>query len=195
LYGWAIPPFIIVSGKNHLASWYRDSPLPADWVVSLSSNGWTTNEIGLEWIKHFNKHTSDRIKGAYRLLMLDGHKSHVLVDFQRYCKENKIVTLYILVHLSHLLQPLDVGCFSPLKRLYSKEIKNLMRVHISYITKVEFFAAFKNAFMASFSEANVQGGFRGTGLVPFNPATVISKLDVAPYTLIPTSPPTATTEL
>jgi hypothetical protein len=48
LYDWAILLFIIVSGKNHLASWYRDSPLPANWVVSLSLNGWTINEIRLE---------------------------------------------------------------------------------------------------------------------------------------------------
>jgi hypothetical protein len=164
-------------------------------VVSLSANEWTTNKISLEWIKHFNKYTSDRIKDAYYLLVLDRHKSHILVDFQRYCKENKIVTLYIPAHSSHLLQPLDVGCFGPLKRAYSKEIKDLIRVHISHITKIEFFAAFKNAFMASFSEANVRGGFRGTGLIPFDPETVISKLDVAPRTPTPTSPPAAIIEL
>jgi hypothetical protein len=61
----------------------------------------------------------------------------------------------MLVYLSHLLQSLDVRCFGPLKRLYGKEIKNLIQMHISHITKVEFFTAFKNAFIASFSEANV----------------------------------------
>jgi hypothetical protein len=30
LYGWAILLFIVISGKNYLASWYRDSLLPAD---------------------------------------------------------------------------------------------------------------------------------------------------------------------
>jgi hypothetical protein len=82
-----------------------------------------------------------------------------------------------------------------LKRAYGKEIKDLMRVHISYITKVEFFAAFKNAFMASFSKANVREGFREIGLILFNSETVISKLDIAPYTPTSTSLPTATTEL
>jgi hypothetical protein len=134
-------------------------------------------------------------KNTYCLLVLDKYESYILVNFQHYCKENKIITLCMQAHSSHLLQPLDVGCFSLLKKSYSKEIKNLMRVHISHITKVEFFAAFKNVFIASFSKANVRGGFRGTGLIPFNPETVISKLDVAPYTLIPTDPPTATIEL
>ena len=54
--GWTVPPFIIVSGKNHLSTWYQDSPLPQDWVIATSDNGWTTNEIGLEWIQHFDKH-------------------------------------------------------------------------------------------------------------------------------------------
>ena len=110
-----MPPFIIISGKNHLTSWYHNTTLLEDWVVSLSSNGWTTNEIGLEWIKHFNKHTFNHMKGAYQLLVLDGHESHQSVDFQHYCKENKIVTLCMPAHLSHLLQPLDVGCFGLLK--------------------------------------------------------------------------------
>jgi hypothetical protein len=100
----------------------------------------------------------------------------------------------MLVYLLHLLQPLDVGCFGPLKKSYGKEIKNLIRVHISHIIKVEFFAAFKNAFMASFSEANVRGGFQGAGLVLFNPETVLSKLDVTSRTLTSTSPLPATTD-
>jgi hypothetical protein len=65
----------------------------------------------------------------------------------------------MLVYSSYLLQPLDVGYFGLLKKLYDKEIKNLMRVHISYITKIKFFTAFKNAFIISFSETNVRGGF------------------------------------
>ena len=91
-------------------------------------------------------------------------------------------------HSSHLLQPLDVGCFSPLKRSYGKEIENLIRTHVTHITKVEFFTAFKNAFFASLGEENVRGGFRGAGLVPFNPDAVLSKLDVKLRTPTPLGP-------
>jgi hypothetical protein len=58
-------------------------------------------------------------------------------------------------HLSHLLQPLDVGCFSPLKRVYSREIKALIRYHINYITKLKFLLAFKAAFERFFTSANI----------------------------------------
>lgn len=177
-YGNSIPPFIILAGKNHLQSWYRDSPLPPYWTIAVSENGWTTNELGIEWIKHFDKHTRERTKGSKRLLVLDGHESHHSYEFEEYCKDNAIITLCMPAHSSHILQPLDVGCFGPLKRAYGKQIEDLVRMHINHITKVEFLTAFKDAFYASFSEENVRGGFRGAGLVPFDPQSVISKLNV-----------------
>ena len=81
-------------------------------------------------------------------------------------------------HASHLLQPLDVGCFSVLKNAYSREIEHLIRCSITHISKTEFFPAFYAAFQAAFTESNIQGAFRGAGLYPLDPETVISKLDV-----------------
>ncbi|RFN49752.1 hypothetical protein FIE12Z_5989 [Fusarium flagelliforme] len=69
--GQSIPPFIIGSGQYHLANWYRESNLPADWVIATSQNGWTNNELGLEWLKHFDRSTAKRSVSLYRLLILD----------------------------------------------------------------------------------------------------------------------------
>ncbi len=63
--GWAIPPFIIFAAMYHLSAWYKDNDIPSDWVIAVSDNGWTTNELGVEWLKHFNKHTKDYTVGAY----------------------------------------------------------------------------------------------------------------------------------
>jgi hypothetical protein len=67
---------------------------------------------------------------------------------------------------SYLLQPLDVGCFSPLKRAYSCKIKALICYYINYITKLEFLPAFMVAFERLFTLANICSAFRGAGLVP-----------------------------
>jgi hypothetical protein len=167
--GWAIPPFIIVEGSYHLSSWYEDSSLPKDWVIATSANGWTTNELGLEWIKHFDNHTKARTAGVYRLLTLDGHGSHHSTDFELYCKENNIITLCMPPHSSHKLQPADVGCFSPLKAAYGKQIEEMMRASITHITKEDFFPAFLAAHQATMTCDNIRGGFRGAGLVPLIP--------------------------
>jgi hypothetical protein len=176
--GWSIPPFIIFQGKHHLSAWYKEGSTPHDWVIAVSENGWTTNELGLQWLKHFDEHTKRRVIGAHRLLIIDGHESHDSLDFQQYCKENKIITLCMPPHSSHLLQPLDVGCFSPLKKAYGRQAEDLMRNKITHITKLEFLPCFKGAFDTAITKANIQGGFRGAGLVPFNPEAVILKLDV-----------------
>ena len=90
-------------------------------------------------------------------------------------------------HSSHLLQPLDVGCFSPLKVAYSRQIENLMRLRINHITKLEFFPAFKEAFKTAFTKQNIKSGFRATGLVPYSPDNVLCNLDLKLKT--PTPPP------
>src|SRR5436190_23488147 len=81
-------------------------------------------------------------------------------------------------HSSHILQPLNVGCFSPLKRAYSRQIEDMIRAHIIHITKDDFFPAFHAAFNIAMTKSNIQGGFRGAGLFPFDPESVISTLDL-----------------
>lgn len=184
--GWVLPPFIIFTGTYHLSAWY-DEGQPADWAISLSENGWTTNEIGLDWLKHFDKHTIRQTQGTHRLLILDGHESHTNLNFKQYCEQQRIVTLCMPPHSSHLLQPLDVGCFGPLKHAYGAQIQQMMKSYIHHVTKLEFLPAFKTAFYQAMTASNVQAGFRGAGLQPSNPDTVLSKLDIRLKT--PTPPP------
>jgi hypothetical protein len=188
--GWAIPPFLIFAGQYHLSAWYEED-IPRDWAIAVSDNGWTNNGLGVEWLKHFNAHTKTRVVGARRLLILDGHESHHSLEFQELCKENNIYTLCMPPHSSHLLQPLDVGCFSPLKRAYSREVEALIRHHINHITKLEFLPAFKAAFNRAFTTANICSAFRGAGLQPLQPDVVLSKLDVQLRTPTPAALPEA----
>jgi hypothetical protein len=185
--GWAILPFIIFAGKHHLSAWYEED-ISRDWAIAVSDNGWTTNELGVEWLKHFIKHTESKVVGVRQLLILDGHESHRSLELQELCRENNIYTLCMPPHSSHLLQPLDVVCFSVLKRAYSREIESLIHPHINHITKLEFLPAFKAAFIQSFTATNICSAFRGAGLVPLQPEAVLSKLEKQLCTPIPAVP-------
>jgi hypothetical protein len=176
--GYTVPPYIIVAGKTHLNSWYDEAEFPPSWRIGVSQNGWTTNELAIDWIRHFEEFTLPRKLGVYRLLVLDGHESHHSDEFEEYCKEHNIITLCMPPHSSHILQPLDVGCFGPLKKSYGRQIEHLMRQQCTHITKEDFIPAFQAAFQDSLTENNIKGGFRGAGLVPFNPEKVISALDL-----------------
>jgi hypothetical protein len=107
--GWSIPPFIILTGQYHLSAWYEDAAIPRDWAIAVSDNGWTTNELGVEWLKHFDAHTKARTIGTRRLLILDGHESHHSLEFQELCRENNIYTLCMPPHSSHHFSLLMLG--------------------------------------------------------------------------------------
>ena len=54
----------------------------------------------------------------------------------------------------------------------------MMRAQITHISKDDFFPAFHAAFDIAMTKSNIQGGFRGAGLFPFDPERVISILDL-----------------
>lgn len=110
-------------------------------------------------------------------MIFDGHGSHQTAQFREFCPQNHILTLCMPAHSSHILQPLDVSCFAPLKKAYSRQIESKMRLSNNHITKVEFLPAFHIAHQQAMTAETILAGFAATGLVPFNPERVIQNLD------------------
>lgn len=170
--GYVLPPFIIFEGVRIQQSWIPDS-LDDDVVIQVSPNGWTDCNIALEWIQHFEKHTRPRTVGTHRLLILDGHASHVSPQFVEYCNANNIVPLCLPPHSTHELQPLDVGVFGPLAQQYRQ-----------LVTQSALFGAVRinnHQFLTIYSQArktipkNIASAWRGAGLIPFNPDKILAR--------------------
>ena len=85
-------------------------------------------------------------------------------------------------HSSHILQPLDVVCFSPLKQKYSQRVRDLARHHVWHIDKERFLPAFRDAFRDVFTSNNCKKAFEAAGLVPIDAQRVIDRLDVRLHT-------------
>jgi hypothetical protein len=90
-------------------------------------------------------------------------------------------------HSSHLLQPLDVGCFGPLKRAYSGLVEQKMRLGYNHIDKFDFLKAYPAAHLEVFTPLNIQNGFAAAGIHPLQLERVLEKLNI--YILMPTPPP------
>src|ERR1700712_5779597 len=60
----------------------------------------------------------------------------------------------MLPHLLHLLQPLDVACFSPLKQAYSGLVQQLARKGIFHLDKTDFIANYQTARLETHYEQN-----------------------------------------
>lgn len=106
--GWVLPAMVIFKGKTHRTNWFQNTNLPPEWLIATSSNGWTTDEIGFEWLQRiFEPYSRPRTRGSHRLLILDGHSSHLTPQFDRYCTENNMFLFACLpmhhIYYSHLM--------------------------------------------------------------------------------------------
>jgi len=192
--GEKIPPYVIFKGQNLMSNWLP-KPLPKGWMFAANASGWTNNYHGMKWIEHFESATRKQLRSPddYRLLLCDGHDSHVSADLVSFCIHNRIHLILLPPHSSHLLQPLDVGVFGPLKRAISTQISRLVRSGVSRIQKVEWLERFIVAREQGITKENILAGWRGAGLFPENMHRILIQL--ADYEKPPTiaTPPQSRT--
>ena len=110
-------------------------------------------------------------------MIFDNHNSHHTIDFNNYCKNNNIVSFCMLVYSFHIFQFFNVKCFRFFKISYNKKIKQMMHMQIIYITKNNFFLAFKHIFYVIISPKNIQVSFRVIDFVSYNLKKMINDLD------------------
>ena len=182
-----IPAFLILSGQVHMSNWYQQPELEDETIIALSSTGYSNDEISLKWIQHFNKYS--RPTGLKRLLILDGHSSHHTIEFIEFCESHKIILFAMPPHLTHLLQPLDVVVFQPLKHYHAKALDLIVRDGVVNITKLEFLGCIQGIRKQAFKKTTILSAFKKTGISPWDPQLVLKVLASRAPARTP-SPPT-----
>jgi hypothetical protein len=176
-----LPPSLIYQSDSSAirSSWVEDIKAVEHSVhVTSSPSGWTNNDIGLAWLEQvFDRYTKEKARQSYRLLILDGHGSHVTMDFIEYCDQNKILLAIFPPHSTHTLQPLDVCMFKPLSQAYSNELSAFLERSqgLSPIKKGDFFPLFWKAWVSSFKEDTIINSFKATGISPLEPDVILKR--------------------
>jgi len=143
--GQSIRPLVVFKGQNLQSSWFPEVDVP-DWHYTTSENGWTSNKTGLEWLRNVFIPESQRNSSRTRLLVIDGHGGHVNIDFMWECRQNNIQLCFLPPHTSHILQPLDLGCFGPEKRRYREEIRKMASSNdTGMVHKLHFIQCYQKA--------------------------------------------------
>jgi hypothetical protein len=179
--GNALSPSLIYMAKtgNIQESWLQDfDPKKQRCFFAASESGWTNNELGMRWlIDVFDKETKHQASRGWRLLIVDGHGSHLNMSFLDYCDKNRILLAIFPAHATHTLQPLDVALFRPLSKAYSAELDRFIHDSqgISRIRKCDFFRLFWASWHTAFTKENILSAFKNTGLCPFNPDIVVQR--------------------
>jgi hypothetical protein len=133
--GKALEPFFINKGAQVLRN-LMEAIVKSGATLAVTHNGWSNDEMALEYLKHFHRHT--RPVGIFRLLILDGHNNHATFRFKKLAHKYKIILLYLPAHTTHKLQPLDVGIFRPQSGFYSTQVTQHSRWAGFNISKREY---------------------------------------------------------
>jgi DDE superfamily endonuclease len=196
--GEALPPLLIFKGK-HINTRRISPDTPSDYYFATSKNGWTSNKLGLKWLtRGFEPLTREKAANRQRLLITDGHSSHIQADFIAYYIENQIDLLILPPHYSHIPQPLDMGGFSTFKRFHTGETDAISQLSSQRIPRVEWIDLFSRARTTAMSKENILSGFKDAGISPLNRRRILNNLLSAPTTtnVLPCTPPeTATLDL
>jgi len=175
--GTALPPVIIVQGRQHMAAWYNEK-LTGKERVMLSDSGYTNNELGLHYLEHFIEHTNATINGPKRVLLMDGHNSHITPEFTLRASKANIHPYQFPSHLTHVMQPLDVGVFQPYKHWHKKAIQHAMRnLDVDY-NIASFFRDLTEIRANTFKKGTIIGAFRKSGIWPINYKEACDKMKI-----------------
>jgi hypothetical protein len=137
--------------------------------IGVSGSGWWNDGLGLAWLQQvFERFTAAKARRKYRLLLVDGHSSHLTEEFLEYCHTHKILLAVYPSHSTHTLQPLDVVMFKPLSTSYSKKLARRLHKHqgLVPVTKADFFNLFWDAWMSSFTKKNIFSSFEAQVYAP-----------------------------
>jgi hypothetical protein len=110
------------------------------------------------------------------MLIFDGYSSHVTQNFIEYCWKYGIRPFQLIPYSTHLTQSLDAVAFQKSKHEFKKLIREEVFYGATEISKVDFFAIFNKFSSKSFTSAICKASFKKTGLIPFNPNIVLSKM-------------------
>lgn len=80
--------------------WVEDiQPEQHQVYVASSPSGWTTDRLGLAWVKDvFDANTKSKARRKWRLLIVDGHGSYMTRQFIDYCIKNRIFLAILPPH-------------------------------------------------------------------------------------------------
>ncbi|XP_045169024.1 uncharacterized protein LOC123531825 [Mercenaria mercenaria] len=166
--GTQVPPFFVFKGQRMNEDLLQGAASGS--AGTMSKTGWSNSVIFHEYLEsHFLKYIQRPDSNQPVLVIFDGHRSHINVPVLEWAKRNNIILFVLPAHTSHCLQPLDVGCFGPLQKIYNNTCHKFLREHpSSKITRFNVAALASSSYVTALSNNNLKSAFQKTGIFPLD---------------------------
>ena len=171
--GEALVPAVIFKGGSLRTGWFKDDA--PDWYYTASKRGFTTNWLSLCWLKDILvPQVKEKTSQGKVMLIMDGHGSHKTDEFRETCEKNNIIPMYLPPHSTHLLQPLDLGIFGPVKSRYKTKLSKLAGIlEDTPVRQRLFIMRYHEARQEKLTKERIIKSWETAGLNPFDPDKVL----------------------
>lgn len=166
--GKIVPPMVVYSYEripSHISN-----NMPADWAIGKSDTGWMTGQTFYEFVANiFHPWLIKHNIPLPVILFVDGHVSHLTMELSEFCSQSNIILVALYPNATHILQPLDVGIFHPLKNAWKNGVHNFRNENEGAKLKRENFApVLKKVMDDAITSVIVASSFRTCGIFPFD---------------------------
>lgn len=156
-----LPFYILFKSIKLWGGWCNGGP--DNCYYNCSTSGWMERPHFFEWFQKVFVTHCESIEGP-KLLILDGHASHINPTLVELAIEKNIHLLCLPAHTSHLLQPLDVAVFKPVKTQWKKIVVDFyQKYHKANLDKVSFPPLLRTLTEKAFRRSHAVAGFESTG--------------------------------
>jgi hypothetical protein len=142
----------------------------AEWGTARSDRGWMTCEVLYEYIANiFHPFLVSQGVIFSVVLLVDGHKSHLMYQLSVLCNKLKIEITALYPNVIRILQRVDLAVFRPAKMYWRRAVRHWHAKHSGEVLNKVTFAPLLpevNDFAAK-PEALIKG-FQACGLYPLN---------------------------
>ena len=181
--GKMLEPYTVYKAKNMYPAWMEGGPLNARY--GYSDSGWFEERSFEDWFFQLALPILRKQDGK-KVLVGDNLSSHMSERVIEACKLHDIAFICLYPNGTHMLQPLDVAYFAPLKKAWRRILSEWKLTpegrNQGTLTKKQYPPLLKKLIIvldAQNGRENLKSGFRKCGLVPFDPSQVY---DILPQT-------------
>lgn len=172
--GVMLPPYVVYKAENVWSTWIEGGP--DGCIYNRTGSGWFDQGTFEDWflkviVPYFRR------KDGNKAIIGDNLASHLSLKVIETCQEMGIKNIFLPPNSTHILQPLDVCVFRPMKGAWRKVLKRWRNRNKGPIRK-DFFPRVLKATLDKLSATNsdnIKSGFSTCGIHPVNRDRILTK--------------------
>jgi hypothetical protein len=91
-----------MTGKRRI-DYFFSKEMDLESVINITESGYSNNEVGLSYIRHFIEATESGPSSIKKLLLYDSYDSHCIEEFEAIAAKNNIILYKFPLYLTYIL--------------------------------------------------------------------------------------------